>query len=94
MISYSLSEGFPELRRQIALLSVGILEGIVPEDIVITNGCMEAVALSLLATTQPGDTVAIETPTHFGFLQLLHELGLLVMEIPTDTSSLRVPQRH
>jgi DNA-binding transcriptional MocR family regulator len=84
MISYSLSEGFPELRRQIALRTVGVMEGIVPEDIIITNGCMEAVALSLLSTTQPGDTVAIETPTNFGFLQLLHELGLLVMEIPTD----------
>lgn len=84
MISYSLSEGFPELRRQIALHTVGVMEGIVPEDIIVTNGCMEAVALSLLATTQPGDTVAIETPTNFGFLQLLHELGLLVMEIPTD----------
>ena len=87
MISYSLSEGFPELRRQIALNTVGMIEGIVPKDIIVTNGCMEAVALSLLATTRPGDTVAIETPTNFGFLQLLHELGLLVMEIPTDPQS-------
>jgi len=84
MISYSLSEGFPELRRQIALRTVGVIKGILPEDIVITNGCMEAVALSMLASTQPGDTVAIETPTNFGFLQLLKELGLLVMEVPTD----------
>jgi DNA-binding transcriptional MocR family regulator len=84
MISYSLSEGYPELRRQIALRTVGVMEGIAPEDIIVTNGCMEAVALSLLTTTRPGDTVAIETPTNFGFLQLLHELGLLVMEIPTD----------
>ena len=84
MISYTLSEGFPELRRQIALRTVGVIEGIRPEDIIITNGCMEAVALSLLAVTQPGDTVAIETPTNFGFLQLLQELGLLVMETPTD----------
>jgi DNA-binding transcriptional MocR family regulator len=84
MISYSLSEGFPELRRQIALRTVGVIDGITPGDIVITNGCMEAVALSLLASTQPGDTVAIETPTNFGFLQLLKELGLLVVEVPTD----------
>jgi DNA-binding transcriptional MocR family regulator len=84
MISYSLSEGYPELRRQIMLRTVGVLEKTTPDDIVITNGCMEAVALSLLALTQPGDTVAIETPTNFGFLQLLKELGLLVMEVPTD----------
>ena len=84
MISYSLSEGYPELRRQIALRTVGVLESISHEDVIITNGCMEAIALSLLAITRPGDTVAIETPTNFGFLQLLMELGLLVMEVPTD----------
>lgn len=84
LLTYSPSEGFPELRRQIALRAVGVLEGIEPEDIIITNGCMEAVALSLLAVTQPGDTVAIEAPTNFSFLQLLKELGLLVVEIATD----------
>ena len=84
MISYSLSEGYPEIRRQIALRTVGVLEGIAPEDIIITNGCMEAVALSLLAVAQPGDTIAVETPTNFGFLQLLKELRLLVIEVPAD----------
>ncbi|MGD9236001.1 MAG: PLP-dependent aminotransferase family protein [Desulfobacterales bacterium] len=84
MISYSPSEGYAELRRQIALRTVGVLEGIAPEDIIITNGCMEAVALSLLAVARPGDTIAVETPTNFGFLQLLQELGLMVMEVPAD----------
>ena len=84
MISYSLSEGDLELRRQLTLRTLGVLEGTAPEDIIITNGCMEAVALALLAITQPGDTIAIETPTNFSFLQLLKELGLLVMEVPTD----------
>ncbi|MBT8330988.1 MAG: PLP-dependent aminotransferase family protein [Deltaproteobacteria bacterium] len=84
MISYSPSEGYAELRRQIALRTVGVLEGIAPEDIIITNGCMEAVALSMLAIARPGDTIAVETPTNFGFLQLLQELGLMVMEVPAD----------
>jgi DNA-binding transcriptional MocR family regulator len=84
MISYSLSEGLPELRRQIALRTVGVLDGIAPEDIIITNGCTEAVALSLRAIARPGDTIAVETPTNFGFLQLLQELGLLVMEVSAD----------
>jgi len=84
LLTYSPSEGFPELRRRIALRTVGVLEGIEPEDIIITNGCSEAVALSLLAVTRPGDTVAIEAPTNLSFLQLLKELGLLVVEIPTD----------
>lgn len=83
-LSYSLSEGDPALRCQISLRTLGVLHGITPEDIVITNGCMEAVALALLATTRPGETVAIESPTNFTFLQLLKELGMLVAEVPTD----------
>jgi DNA-binding transcriptional MocR family regulator len=47
------------------------MDYITPDDVIITNGCMEAVALSLLAVARPGDTVAIEIPTNFGFLQLL-----------------------
>ena len=77
MISYCLSEGYPELRRQIALRTVGVLEGIAPEDILITNGCMEAVALSMLAIAQPGDTIAVETGKN---LSPQHHQGL-----PSDT---------
>jgi len=84
LLTYSPSEGHPELRRQIALRTTGVMAGIAPDDIIVTNGCMEAVALALLAVTRPGDTVAIEAPTNFSFLQLLKELGLLVAEIATD----------
>jgi DNA-binding transcriptional MocR family regulator len=84
LLTYSPSEGFPELRRQIALRTLGMISGITPADVIITNGCMEAVALALLAVTRPGDTVAIESPTNYSFLQLLKELGLLVVEIATN----------
>ena len=84
LMSYSLSEGHAELRRQLALQTLGVIDGITPEDIIITNGCMEAVSLSLLTLTRPSDTVATETPTNFTFLQLLKELGRMVVEVPTD----------
>lgn len=87
MIAYSLSEGDIELRRQLTLRTLGVIDDITPDDIIITNGCTEAVALALLAVTQPGDTIAIETPTNFSFLQLLKELGVMVMEVPTDPRS-------
>jgi len=82
-VGYSLTEGHPELRRQLALRAVGELPGISPEDFVITTGCMEAVTLCLQAVLKHGDTLAIETPTHFGFLQLFKEMGIMVLEIPT-----------
>ncbi len=84
LMPYALAEGDLELRRQIARGTVGVLGGITPNEIMITNGCMEAVFLSLMAVTRPGDTIAVESPTLFGFFQLIRELGLFVIEVPTD----------
>lgn len=83
-LSYSLTEGVFELRRQLALRMLGWMDGIGPDDIVITNGCTEALTLALKATVNPGDAIAVESPTHFGLLQLLNELGVLVVEVPAD----------
>jgi DNA-binding transcriptional MocR family regulator len=44
---------------------------------------MEAINLCLRAVTKPGDLVALESPTFFGFLQVLETLGLRALEIPT-----------
>jgi len=84
LLNYSLSEGAPELRRRIALRAIGVSKALAVEDIIITHGCTEALSLAVLATTAPGDVIAIETPTNFSFLQLLKELGRKVLEVPTD----------
>ena len=82
--SYGAPAGAPELQRSIAkrLLKIGL--GVTSEDIVVSAGCMDAIRLALLATTKPGDTVALESPTFFGFLQLVRDLGLYALEVPTD----------
>jgi DNA-binding transcriptional MocR family regulator len=51
---------------------------------VVTIGCTEALNLSLRAVTKPGDTVALESPAYFGFLQIIQSLNLKVLEVPTD----------
>ena len=37
--------------------------------------------------TQPGDTIAVESPTFYGLLQILESLGLRALEIPTSAST-------
>lgn len=83
-VSYELPPGNLRLRQQIAqrlLLSGCTLS---PDQIVITSGCVEAVVLALRALCRPGDTVIIETPVYFNFLQLIEELGLKALEIPAS----------
>ena len=77
----SVPPGHEPLRREIAkrVALAGVDAG--DEDIVITNGTMEGLALSLAVLCSPGDTVLVETPTYFGVLQLLEHLRLKVVEV-------------
>lgn len=85
--SYDTPAGAVELRRALARRGTAIGHELHADDVVITSGCMDAIRLALLASTRVGDTVAIETPTFFGVLQAIRELGLSAIEIQTDPSS-------
>lgn len=76
--------GNQDLRRQIAQRMTTLCGPISPEQIVVTNGCIEAVTLCLKAVTRPGDTVLVESPTFPWFLQIIEDLNLKALEIPTD----------
>ncbi|WP_439134660.1 PLP-dependent aminotransferase family protein [Pseudomaricurvus sp.] len=78
------SPGDGELRRLIAQRMLACGCQVDAQEIVITNGCQEALLISLQALTQPGDVVAVETPCYYGFLQALESLGLTVVSIATD----------
>jgi len=45
---------------------------------------MDALNLALRAVAQPGDVVAVESPTYFGVLQALESVHLRAIEVPTD----------
>ena len=82
--NYSMAPGLTELREQIARYALQGGAEVSPRDIVITAGCNEAVFLALRSICVPGDIVAIESPVYFNFLQLLKELGIKIIEIPSD----------
>ncbi|MET1253568.1 PLP-dependent aminotransferase family protein [Aliikangiella maris] len=52
------------------------------EDLIITNGCLEALSICLRAVAQPGDTIALESPGFIGLFQLVESLGFRAVEIP------------
>jgi DNA-binding transcriptional MocR family regulator len=78
-----LPPGYPELRRQIALRYLGVGATVSPDDIIITNGAMEALNLCLQAVTRPGDVIAVESPAFYAGLQAAERLGLKVVEVPS-----------
>ncbi|OJT51175.1 aminotransferase-like domain-containing protein [Pseudomonas moraviensis] len=79
--------GNPVLRQVLARRALASKANMPAERIVITNGATEAINLALRAVTQPGDTVAVESPTFYGLLQILESLNLRVLEVPTTAHS-------
>lgn len=81
--TYDVPPGWEPLRVQIAKRALETGCTLTPDEIIITNGCLEAVGLALQAVCRPGDTVAIESPTFYGVIQAIDRMGLKVLEIPT-----------
>jgi len=82
---HAMNWGYEPLTREI---SRRYLQGGVPlahDELVVTIGCSEALNLCLRAVTKPGDTIAIETPAYFGFLEIIQSLNLRALEIPTSS---------
>ncbi|WP_077531360.1 PLP-dependent aminotransferase family protein [Vreelandella utahensis] len=81
---YDFPPGDESLRVQIARRMADAGCHISPDDVVITNGCQEAISLSLRAVANPGDVIAIESPTFYGILQAIESQGMRALELPTE----------
>jgi DNA-binding transcriptional MocR family regulator len=78
-----LAPGSTALRRQIGLRYLAMGCNVDVQEVVITNGAMEALNLCLEAVTRPGDLVAVESPTFYAALQALERLNLKAVEVAT-----------
>lgn len=77
--------GDPALRQQLVLQYArrGWLTRI--DQLCITSGCQHSLFLALMSCCEPGDTVAVESPCFYGVLQLLQQLKLQVIEVPSSS---------
>ena len=83
-LGYAPTLGERGLRRQIAFRYLDAIGSSVdPESICITNGAQEALLLALSAVAQPGDVIAVESPTYHGLLELIDSLDMLAIEVET-----------
>ncbi len=69
---------------QVAMARRAVDDGVhlAPQDVMATSGNSEAVHLALSAVAQPGDVIAVESPTFYGLLQVIESHGLRALEIP------------
>ena len=83
-LSYLPANGLFELREQIAARgrTYGYAED--ADEVVITSGAQQAIALSAQATLEPGDVAVIESPTFMGMMTALRGTRARVIGVPVD----------
>ncbi|MEA2331869.1 MAG: 2-aminoadipate transaminase [Thermoleophilaceae bacterium] len=89
-LSYLPAEGLFDLREQIAVrgITYGYAED--ADEVVITSGAQQAIALAARATLEPGDVAVIESPTFIGMMTALRGTGARVIGVPVDEDGLDV----
>ena len=89
-LSYLPAEGLFELREELAARGrkYGWAED--PDDIVITSGAQQAIALSAHAILEPGDVAVVESPTFIGMMTAMRATGARVIGVPVDEHGLDV----
>lgn len=89
-LRYGDSRGLLELRQTIAqiLTSQGLTASM--DNVLITGGSQQALALTLQVLLSPGDTVAVESATYARALELMKAQRLRIVGIPTDDDGMDI----
>jgi DNA-binding transcriptional MocR family regulator len=89
-LQYADLEGVPELREELA--SLGRRRGTDDrtEDIVVTTGAHQALALTTRAVLRPGDVAACESPSFIGAIEALRRTDANVLAVPVDDDGLDI----
>ncbi|ATL45346.1 PLP-dependent aminotransferase family protein [Elizabethkingia sp. HX WHF] len=82
LLRYYPANGSEQLRNLLSRRSARHGAMINPDEIIITDGALQALYIALAATTEPGDIVAIESPCVFSVLEVIANLRLKTIEIP------------
>jgi GntR family transcriptional regulator/MocR family aminotransferase len=91
-LEYGEVRGYAPLRSTIAhiLASQGVQ--ISPDNILITAGSQQALALVTQLLLNQGDVILVESPTYSDALGLFADLGLKIIGIPVDEDGMQVEQ--
>jgi 2-aminoadipate transaminase len=83
-LSYLPAEGLFALREQIAARGKAYGFADDPDEVVITSGAQQAIALCARATLEPGDVAVVESPTFIGMMTAMRGSGARVIGVPVD----------
>lgn len=80
--------GHPGLRAALARHYTDRGTSTTPDQILVTTGAQQALALLVRLLVAPGDRVLVEAPTYPGVLELLREAAAVIDSVPSGTNGL------
>jgi DNA-binding transcriptional MocR family regulator len=87
LLLFESPQGSLELRREISKRASLSGLRIAEREITITSGGFESWNLALRATARPGATVLVDSPTYFGAHEIIRNLGMKPLAMPTSPES-------
>lgn len=88
-LQYGPTEGEPRLREWIADHE---LDGAEPDQVLVTHGAQQALALLADALVDPGDVVVVERASYVGALQPLRRAGARFVDVGSDRDGMRTDE--
>jgi 2-aminoadipate transaminase len=90
-LQYAPCEGLPSVREYLIERQEEV-QGVAPsfDELIVTSGGMECIALACQSLIDPGDTVAVEGPTYLGALMAFDRYEAEIEAIPMDEDGLVV----
>lgn len=89
-LQYGDSIGYYPLRQEIALYLEQQDLAVTPDDVLMTDGCQQALDLVLRILGREGDTILVENPCYLGLLDNITSQHMTPIGVPTDENGIIV----
>ncbi|AVO50878.1 aspartate aminotransferase [Melaminivora suipulveris] len=92
-LQYGATEGYQPLREQLsAFMTAKGVQGLAPEQLIVTTGSQQALDLLGKTLIDPGDKVIVEGPTFLATIQCFRLYGADLVSAPIDAHGVQVDQ--
>jgi len=87
ILQFGASDGYPPLKQALIEMLCGEGYGVSDENVLITDGCQQALDLVCKAFVRPGDAIIIENPTYTGTLAIFSAARVRILSVPVKSES-------
>ena len=90
LLQHTPTEGLPLLREALGRWMGSDVRPVDPDQVLVAAGSQQGLYLLARTLLEPGDIVAIESPTYLGAIQVFRAAGARLLPIPVDQDGMRI----